>query len=105
MRIHLALSTFTVAALLAAASLFAADATSVGTDLKATIALQGMPCDSLADDWGDLHRPQKNVEIGRLALTPRLVGVRVAAYSGALRGGTCSRSRARRAGCSGSGGS
>jgi hypothetical protein len=49
MRIHVALSTFTVATLLVAASLFAADATSVGTDLKATIALQGMPCDSVME--------------------------------------------------------
>jgi hypothetical protein len=49
MRIHLAVSTFAAANLLVAAPLLAADATSVGTDLKATIALQGMPCDSVTE--------------------------------------------------------
>lgn len=44
MRIPLAVSTFIVAA-----PLLAADATSVGTDLKATIALQGMPCNSVSE--------------------------------------------------------
>jgi hypothetical protein len=36
------------AALLGSASALAADNASLGKDLKATIALQGMPCDQLA---------------------------------------------------------
>ena len=36
------------AALLGGASALAADNASLGKDLKATIALQGMPCDQLA---------------------------------------------------------
>jgi hypothetical protein len=49
MRIHFAVATFIVATLFVTRPLLAADATSVGNDLKATIALQGMPCDSVTD--------------------------------------------------------
>jgi hypothetical protein len=49
MHIHFAVSTFTVAILLIAVPLLAEDSGSIGTDLKATIALQGMPCDSVAE--------------------------------------------------------
>ncbi len=49
MHIHFAVSTFTIATILVAAPSLAADAASIGTDLKATIALQGMPCDSVAE--------------------------------------------------------
>lgn len=49
MRIHLAVSTFVAPTLMIAAPLLAADSTSIGTDLRATIALQGMPCDSVAE--------------------------------------------------------
>jgi hypothetical protein len=49
MRLHLAVSTFIVATLLAAAPLFAADAPPIDKDLKATIALQGMSCDSVSE--------------------------------------------------------
>ncbi len=44
---HFAVSTFSVVTLLVAGPLLAADDASIGTDLKATIALQGMPCDSV----------------------------------------------------------
>ena len=49
MRIHLAVSTLIVATLLVAAPLFAEDAASIGKDLKVTIVLQGMPCDSVTE--------------------------------------------------------
>lgn len=49
MHIHFAVFTFTIATFLVAAPSLAADAASIGTDLKATIALQGMPCDSVAE--------------------------------------------------------
>ncbi len=39
----------TAAALLAAATSFGADDASFGNDLKATIALQGMPCDQIVE--------------------------------------------------------
>ena len=39
----------TAAALLAAAASFGADNASFSNDLKATIALQGMPCDRLVE--------------------------------------------------------
>ena len=41
--------TLTAAALLGVAPFVAADDASLGTDLKATIALQGMPCDKLIE--------------------------------------------------------
>jgi hypothetical protein len=49
MRKHLAVSTLIVATLLLAARLLAEDAASIGTDLKATIALQGMPCNAVTE--------------------------------------------------------
>jgi len=39
--------TLTVAAMLSGAQLFAADDAALGNDLKATIALQGLPCDQI----------------------------------------------------------
>ena len=45
--IHVLVST--AAALLAAAPSFGADDASFSNDLKATIALQGMPCDQIVD--------------------------------------------------------
>jgi hypothetical protein len=39
----------TVTALLASSASVAAEETSFGNDLKATIALQGMPCDQVID--------------------------------------------------------
>jgi hypothetical protein len=45
MRIRIFVATFIVA--LTGAPLFAADDASMGKDLKATIVLQGMPCDSV----------------------------------------------------------
>lgn len=47
MRIRIFVATFIVA--LTGAPLFAADDASVGKDLKATIVLQGMSCDSVMD--------------------------------------------------------
>jgi len=41
--------TLTVATLLGGAPLLAADDASLGKDLKATIALQGLPCDRLVE--------------------------------------------------------
>ena len=41
--------TLTVATLVAGAPFAAADDASLGKDLKATIALQGMPCDKLIE--------------------------------------------------------
>ena len=49
MRIHFAVSAFIVATWLFAVPLLAADAASIGNDLKATIALQGMPCNAVAE--------------------------------------------------------
>ena len=39
----------TIAALLGGAAALAADGASLGKDLKATIALQGLPCDQLVE--------------------------------------------------------
>jgi hypothetical protein len=47
MRIRIFVLTFMVG--LTGAPLFAADDASMGKDLKATIVLQGMPCDSVMD--------------------------------------------------------
>lgn len=47
MALRISALTLTAATLLSAAPLLAADDASLGTDLKATIALQGMPCDQL----------------------------------------------------------
>jgi len=49
MRIHLWVSTFMVVTPLGVTPLFAADEASIGKDLKVTIALQGMPCDSVRE--------------------------------------------------------
>jgi hypothetical protein len=47
MHIRVPVLVFMMAALLVGASSFAADDASIGKDLKATIALQGMPCDAI----------------------------------------------------------
>ena len=47
MALRISALTLTAASLLSAAPLLAADDASLGTDLKATIALQGMACDQL----------------------------------------------------------
>jgi hypothetical protein len=44
---RISLFTFAASALLVAARLLAADDAGLGKDLKATIVLQGMPCDQL----------------------------------------------------------
>ena len=47
MALRISALSLTAAALLSTAPLLAADDASLGKDLKATIALQGMPCDQL----------------------------------------------------------
>jgi len=47
MALRISALTLAVAALLGGAPLLAADDAALGNDLKATIALQGLPCDQL----------------------------------------------------------
>jgi hypothetical protein len=49
MRIRILVPMFIVAALAGSAPLFAADDASMSKDLKATIALQGMPCNTVLE--------------------------------------------------------
>jgi hypothetical protein len=49
MRLPIYVLVSTTAAVLAAAASFAADDASFSNDLKATIALQGMPCDQIVE--------------------------------------------------------
>jgi hypothetical protein len=49
MALRISALTLTVIALLGGAPLLAADDASLGKDLKATIVLQGMPCDQLVE--------------------------------------------------------
>ncbi len=49
MALRISALTLTAATVLSAAPALAADDASLGKDLKATIALQGMPCDQLVE--------------------------------------------------------